>query len=69
MTQSNLPAVLRTPDERFAALPDFEFAPRYLDLSVEPDGDAMRLHYLDEGPSDAAQPAFHSSKRLALGSG
>ena len=41
--------VLRTPDERFARLPDFAFAPRYVDL---PDGDGgvLRVHYLDEGP-------------------
>lgn len=39
--------VLRTPDERFAALPDYPFAPRY-DMV----GDGLRVHYLDEGPSD-----------------
>jgi haloalkane dehalogenase len=39
---------LRTPDERFAQLPDYPFAPRYLDV-----GDALRMHYLDEGPRDA----------------
>ncbi|HEX6761761.1 MAG TPA: haloalkane dehalogenase [Gaiellaceae bacterium] len=33
----------RTPDERFAALPGYPFAPRY----VEQDG--LRMHYLDEG--------------------
>jgi len=44
--------ILRTPDERFDGLPDFPFAPRYLDL---PDhhGDPLRMHYLDEGPADA----------------
>jgi haloalkane dehalogenase len=36
----------RTPDERFAALPDFAFAPHY----VEQDG--LRMHYLDEGEGD-----------------
>src|SRR5437660_2111513 len=43
---------LRTPDERFAALPDFDFEPHYCEV---PDGDggALRLHYLDEGPVDA----------------
>jgi len=42
---------LRTPDERFAALPDFPFAPHYVEI---PDGDAgnLRVHYLDEGPAD-----------------
>ena len=33
----------RTPDDRFAGLPDFAFAPRYLEW------DGLRLHYLDEG--------------------
>ena len=39
--------VFRTPEERFAALPDFPFAPHYLTLKQ-----GLRLHYLDEGPRD-----------------
>lgn len=39
--------VFRTPDERFAALPDYPFAPNFLTLK-----DGLRLHYLDEGPRD-----------------
>lgn len=39
--------VLRTPDERFANLPDYPFAPHYLD--VEP---RLRMHFVDEGPRD-----------------
>jgi haloalkane dehalogenase len=39
-------AVFRTPDERFAGLPDYPFAPRY----TEHDG--LRMHYLDEGAGD-----------------
>lgn len=39
--------ILRTPDERFAALPGFAFEPRYLDA-----GDGLRMHYVDEGPRD-----------------
>lgn len=35
---------LRTPDERFAALPGFPFEPRYVEL------DRLRMHYVDEGP-------------------
>ncbi|MFQ5613381.1 MAG: haloalkane dehalogenase [Anaerolineae bacterium] len=44
--------ILRTPDERFAHLPDFPFEPHYLQI---PDGDGgtLRVHYLDEGPTDA----------------
>ena len=44
---------LRTPEERFAGLPGWTFEPNYLDV---PDGDGgqLRMHYIDEGPSDAA---------------
>jgi haloalkane dehalogenase len=43
---------LRTPDERFAALPDYPFAPHYLDV---PDGESgtLRVHYVDEKSTDA----------------
>jgi pimeloyl-ACP methyl ester carboxylesterase len=44
--------VLRTPDERFANLPGWPYAPRYLELG------GLRLHYLDEGPRDAAVTAL-----------
>lgn len=37
---------IRTPDERFAGLPDFPFAPHYLDF------EGARMHYLDEGPRE-----------------
>jgi haloalkane dehalogenase len=40
--------ILRTPDTRFAALPDFPFEPRYVDVN------GLRMHYVDEGPRDAA---------------
>jgi pimeloyl-ACP methyl ester carboxylesterase len=43
--------ILRTPDERFAVLPGFPYAPNYLEgLEGFPD---LRLHYVDEGPADA----------------
>ncbi len=43
--------VLRTPDECFADLPGFPFAPHYLDVGT--DGlPPVRMHYLDEGPAD-----------------
>jgi haloalkane dehalogenase len=35
--------VYRTPEERFAVLPGYEFEPRYADV------DGLRLHYVDEG--------------------
>lgn len=40
--------ILRTPDDRFAALPGYAFAPHYLDAG------GLRVHYLDEGPRAAA---------------
>jgi haloalkane dehalogenase len=42
---------LRTPDERFAALPGYAFEPHYVDVPSG-DGSALRMHYLDEGPQD-----------------
>lgn len=43
---------LRTPDDRFHALPGFHFTPHY---ATVPDfeGGTLRLHYLDEGPRNA----------------
>ncbi len=43
---------LRTPDERFANLPGYGFAPHYVEV-----GDGLRMHYLDEGPP-AAEPVL-----------
>ncbi len=43
---------LRTPEDRFANLPDWPYTPRYIeDL---PGYEGLRLHYVDEGPADAA---------------
>ncbi|MGD8859516.1 MAG: haloalkane dehalogenase [Myxococcales bacterium] len=42
---------LRTPDERFANLPGYDFASHYLEVPDD-DGDRLRVHYLDEGPPD-----------------
>lgn len=38
---------LRTPDARFADLPDFPWTPRYIDVG------GLRMAYVDEGPRDA----------------
>ncbi len=47
---------LRTPDERFASLPGFDFSPHYVDVPREPgSGETLRVHHLDEGPADAAE--------------
>lgn len=40
---------LRTPDERFQDLPGYPFEPHYAETS-----DGLRVHYVDEGPRDAA---------------
>ena len=40
--------VLRTPDERFQGLPGYDFAPAWLDAG------GLRIHYVDDGPRDAA---------------
>jgi pimeloyl-ACP methyl ester carboxylesterase len=43
--------ILRTSDERFENLPDFPYAPNYLDDLKGYGG--LRMHYVDEGPQDA----------------
>jgi len=45
--------ILRTPESRFASLPEFPFTPRYVEIPAG-DGSTLRVHYLDEGPRDAA---------------
>ena len=48
--------ILRTPEELFASLPGFAFAPHYVeDL---PGYEGIRIHYLDEGPQDASRCFF-----------
>ena len=43
--------LFRTPDERFAGLPEFPFVPRYVSVTV--DGAAARMHYVDEGNGES----------------
>ena len=57
--------VLRTPDERFADLPDFPFAPHYVEID-DGDGGRLRVHYLDEGPADAAAGAAHARRAVVV---
>jgi len=40
--------ILRTPDDRFTALPGYDFAPHYAQVGE------LRVHYVDEGPRDGA---------------
>jgi len=42
---------VRTPDDRFANLPDWPFEPNYIDDLKGYEG--LRMHYVDEGPADA----------------
>lgn len=44
---------LRTPDDRFVGLPDYDFSPHYVEVAdpAEP-GAMLRVHHLDEGPDD-----------------
>ena len=44
---------LRTPDQRFAALPDYPFKPHYL-MVDDTEGGELRMHYVDEGARSAA---------------
>jgi haloalkane dehalogenase len=50
--------LFRTPDERFAGLPGYDFDPHYVQL------DGLRMHYLDEG---AGEPivCFHGEPTWA----
>jgi len=47
--------VLRTPDERFENLVGFDFAPHYVEIPGGDEEEAIRVHYLDEGPASAAE--------------
>jgi haloalkane dehalogenase len=46
--------ILRTPDDRFVALPDYPFPPHYVEVPDPDGGPGLRMHHLDEGPSNAA---------------
>jgi haloalkane dehalogenase len=50
--------VFRTPEERFADLPGYDFEPRYADV------DGLRLHYVDEG-SGRPVVCFHGEPTWA----
>jgi haloalkane dehalogenase len=45
---------MRTPEEAFADLPGYPFAPQYVEVVADdPEGPGpLRMHYLDEGPAD-----------------
>ncbi|MCB1844525.1 MAG: haloalkane dehalogenase, partial [Halioglobus sp.] len=61
------------PDERFANLKDYPFAPHYLEVD-DTEGGCLRVHYLDEGPASGdvvllmhGQPAWSYLYRHMIG--
>ena len=50
--------LFRTPDERFAGLPGYDFPPHYSEV------DGLRLHYVDEGEGDPVV-CFHGEPTWA----
>lgn len=46
---------LRTPDERFVNLPDFSFAPKYVNVTDPTGGEPLRMAFLDEGAQTASE--------------
>lgn len=47
---------LRTPDDRFADLPDFDYEPHYVEVSDQ-DGGSLRMAWVETGPVDG-QPVL-----------
>ncbi|MEO6700741.1 MAG: haloalkane dehalogenase [Jatrophihabitantaceae bacterium] len=43
--------ILRTPDSRFAALPDFDYPPHYAEVA-DGDGGRLRMAWVADGPAD-----------------
>lgn len=43
--------ILRTPDEQFADLPDYPFAPHYTEV-MDGAGGRLRMHHVEAGPAD-----------------
>ena len=46
--------ILRTPDARFQGLPGYPFAPNFAHVRSGVGKQTLRMHYVDEGPRDAA---------------
>jgi haloalkane dehalogenase len=51
--------ILRTPDEQFENLPDYEFTPNYVQL------DDVRMHYVNEGQGDEVILCLHGEPTWA----
>src|SRR5947209_8105969 len=44
--------ILRTPDDRFAGLPDFPYEPHHVEVDDDGDGGRLRVAYVQAGPAD-----------------
>ena len=50
---------VRTPDDRFVGLPDYDFEPHYVEID-DTEGGSLRAHYIDEGdPADPIVVLMH----------
>jgi len=46
--------ILRTPDDRFTGLPDYDFEPHYVEIGPDQGrGRTLRMHYVEAGPAEA----------------
>ena len=54
---------LRTPDDRFADLPDFAYAPRYVEVAAGDGSAPLRMAYVDEGPRGLCRGAPSKLRR------
>jgi haloalkane dehalogenase len=45
-------ALLRTPEERFVDIPDFDYEPRYVEVGTH-EGEPLRMAYVEAGPPSA----------------
>src|SRR3984957_2780187 len=64
---------LRTPDQRFEGLRDFDFEPKYAEVVDPTGGEPLRVAYLDEGPRDGqvvlllhGEPSWSSLYRFMI---
>jgi haloalkane dehalogenase len=47
--------VLRTPDDRFEAVPGYDFEPHYVEVPAGEGATELRVHFVDAGPRDASE--------------
>ncbi|MBW1783103.1 MAG: hypothetical protein JRL30_20465 [Deltaproteobacteria bacterium] len=59
--------ILRTPDDSFENLTGYPFKPNYIKILDSTD-QALRIHYIDEGPIDAEPGEMRNGVKSALDS-